>query len=152
VRDGVFEDHSFLVSCLEVDVQLLPTRAGSRVPWPDPMRDLAHAPALEVFWDGRQDRLRIDFAPHATAAFPAAGGLTASGGHTSQCGYHLRFPRPRRCGARILVCPPNYLKSYDLIKHIAENRPGQDLHAAVRRDVMQDATIDLLFDLDIDYA
>lgn len=60
MRDGVFEDHRFLVPCLEVDIQLLPKRAGSRVPWPDPMRDLADAPALEVFWDGRQYRLRID--------------------------------------------------------------------------------------------
>ncbi len=31
----------FLAPCLEVDVQLLSTRAGARVPWPDPMRDLA---------------------------------------------------------------------------------------------------------------
>lgn len=46
MRDRVFEDHSFLVPCLEVDIQPLPRRAGSRVPWPDRMRDLAHPPAL----------------------------------------------------------------------------------------------------------
>lgn len=64
---------SFLALRLEIDLQRRLDERGSKVSWPDLMRDLREVRAVELELDGTRYRLRTDLASAAHEAFAAAG-------------------------------------------------------------------------------